>query len=183
MPKGKSLTEAEKLRIIELSSSGRSQTAIAKELRRSRAAIQNFLKLREQYGSKKRPGRPKILSNRDTRRIRSLAVNKKLSVRAITAELKGHVKKSTVHNVLKSEKNVKYTKMRTKPPLSKRHKETRLNFAKQHMSWKDEWLSVVFSDEKKFNLDGPDGNAYYWHDLRREKEIFSRSSLSRFIGD
>ena len=33
---------------------------------------------------------------------------------------------------------------------------------------------MVWSDEKKFNLDGPDGVKYYWHDLRNEPLRFSR---------
>ena len=32
----------------------------------------------------------------------------------------------------------------------------------------------MFYGEKKFNLDGPDGSPYYWHNLRKEKQLFSK---------
>ena len=50
-------------------------------------------------------------------------------------------------------------------------------FAKDKMTWKDEWISVIFSDEKTFNLDGPGGLKSYWHDLRTEKKIFSKRNF------
>jgi hypothetical protein len=42
------------------------------------------------------------------------------------------------------------------------------------MTWSKEWQCVIFSDEKKWNLDGPDGYRCYWHDLRKEPLLFSK---------
>jgi len=53
-------------------------------------------------------------------------------------------------------------------------KEMRLNFARTHMTWSTQWQHVVFSDEKKFNLEGSDGYNYYFHDLRKEEHYLDR---------
>lgn len=39
------------------------------------------------------------------------------------------------------------------------------------------YVKVIFSDEKKFNLDGPYGFQYYWRDLRKNPVHFSRRNF------
>jgi hypothetical protein len=54
-----------------------------------------------------------------------------------------------------------------KPLLSPRHRQLRLNFAKEHADWSwVDWSTVTFSDESKFNLFQSDGRVYF---CRREQ--------------
>ena len=41
--------------------------------------------------------------------------------------------------------------------LSKVNIESRQKFALDYLHWTDQWQKIILSDEKKFNLDGPNG--------------------------
>ncbi|KAG6616947.1 Transposase [Phytophthora cinnamomi] len=79
-----------------------------------------------------------------------------------------------IREILQADPNMNYEKRKASPVLTKKHKEARLTWTRAKVTWDvTKWGNCVFSDEKKFNLDGPDCVQYYWHDLRREPEIYS----------
>ena len=57
--------------------------------------------------------------------------------------------------------------------LTKPREDLSLKCTKDHMSKNEAWHNMIWSGEKKFNLDDADGFYYYRHDLRKEEDIFS----------
>ena len=156
MGHGKKLTQYERGQIDSFLDLGISINQIALKIGRSRCVVQNYIHDRENYGAKKHKGRRLSYSERD-RRIFALTSNENRSVKKITSLLDGKISKSTVRAILSTPNHLKYIKRKSKPPLSNQHREARLTFGRTHMTWDARWCNIIFSDEKKFNLDDPDG--------------------------
>ena len=70
----------------------------------------------------------------------------------------------------------KRKKFKVKPILKAYHRQARLELARSTVNWTKRWSKVFFTDEKKFNLNGPDEWSYYWADMKEknEKKHFSK---------
>lgn len=163
----KKLSQTEIAKIDLLVEMNWSFRKIATKINRSHQVISNYVRNRQSY-VKKRPGRTgHELSQRDRRRIVREASNSTLFARQIKEKLAiGHSLR-TVQRVIKQAPHLVRKKLMRKPAL--KEQKARMAFAESHVSWTFQWKDVVFSDEKKFNLDGPDGYSYYFHDIRKDE--------------
>lgn len=178
MPRGFKLSVDEMSKIDFLLQEGISKRKIAEKLGRSHGVINSYTKKDKKYGSKKRFGRVPKISPRTKRQICHYSSNNNVTAADIKAKLNLSVGVRRVCQILNDSNRFKWQKAKSKPSLKSNHINNRLVFARNHMSWVHQWQNIIFSDEKKFNLDGPDGCHYYWHDLRKEP----RTVMSRNFG-
>ncbi|CAD6196522.1 unnamed protein product [Caenorhabditis auriculariae] len=159
------LSLSEQAQVDVMRQLGSSLHAMARLIKKSRS-IRRYLENPPDYGKKLKQlkGRCRKLDNRGERVIINAASNSPKSLNQIRRENGLKVSKTTVHNVIKRSGIIVRQKMIKVPKLTDEHKKRRLDF-------------ILFSDEKKWNLDGPDGNRSYWRDLRKDPQLFSKRNF------
>jgi len=171
----KRLSDVEKGMILAMHHELRSQREIARTLGRSRYAVQRFLKNQEPSNQREERGtRPKLSPTQKRAMLREASKGNS-SASDLRKELQLPVSVRRVQQIMHDSPHLCYRKRKSAPYMLQRHKDKRLQWSRDHVTWPSgKWERVIFSDEKKFNLDGPDGLSYYWHDIRKEEKIFSK---------
>lgn len=144
-------------------------------------AVRRF---RQTGSNKRRPGqgRRRCTSARDDRFITSLVLRNRFTMAfQVSNEL------NEVRNVHVSERTVrrrlaegKIRAFRPAPELLLRHRRARLHFARKYQDWTvEQWRQVLFTDESRVSLRGPDGRVGVY---RRANERFAQCTITNTVG-
>ena len=161
------LTDNEKAKIIQGLHKNQTTLAISKTLNRDHRTIKRFVKnpstasIRSDKGKPRKNSSvsPRVLSliKREIRR-NPLHTSKEI----FEAVSLPNVRKSTRCHILK--RVGKCGKPVVRPPLRKVHRENRIKWAEKYM--KVNFGKVLFTDECRATLDGPDGWRRGWYDMQ-----------------
>lgn len=166
--KRRPVSTPDKQRIVDLHKDGHSNGEIAGRIGRSVSVVQRIVAQYKSTGaiiSPPKTGRPRKTSvKQDRLMVRLSRKDRFKSAAEISRELNASydcdVSRRTVSRRLGSA-GLAARIPASKPLISKKNQKARLNFCITHVVWtEDQWSSVFFSDESKFNIFGSDGRNY-----------------------
>ena len=178
---GRNLSEKQKGEIEAYTEAGWSQRRIAKAIGKDKKAVYNHQQRMKSPKPPSKMGRkPKLTDRMITSLIRKARTGS-YSARELTSiaqnDFEVDIGVRRVQQIISDAPFMKYLKMLKAPRMSPDNKKDRVDWALKYIK-KDQkfWSSVIFSDEKRFCLDGPDGNCHYWADTRMDRRYFSTRS-------
>lgn len=154
-------------RIRSLRSNGAATRSIAKNVGISKSSVATYSKDVKASHNVSKSGRPSILSNRLKglilrRHVACLAMSTTDTQKYLTETCNVNVSRQTIMRVL--QRGGLVARVRSlKPRLTSIHKKNRLNWASAMADVANNfWDGVIFTDESKYNLYGPDGHKQVW---------------------
>jgi len=171
MPRGVSLTVEEQATILAYHKAEWTIGDIARTTERSPGAVRTVVRRgRVQSRSKRRGPHPKISSAAKRMILRRARTGLYLARDLRDAYCK-HGTVRRVQQILSNNPPLQWTRIRKAPALTREHKDARLAWSRAHVHrGPSGWKNTIFSDEKRWSLDGPDGLGSYWRDMRSGDE-------------
>ena len=140
---------------------GLSIRRIAMDLKLSKSTVEYMLKTNSER--KKKRGRKRSIGKRTVTRL--LTSGEKVTARKEKEKCELDVNVRTVQRTLHGI-GLKFAKAKKKITLTKKHKGARLECVKRWLTKHFDFKKVIFTDEKRFKFDGPDG----WCTWSRKRE-------------